>query len=351
MRKKIVLVVVVWLLLLMAMGYWYWKTLTVYRDGSRSDDQTITVTDQLGRQVKVPRHIQRISTLNSHIGTYIAFALGQQDKLVGAVSLGGRLGKAMAMKNKKIISGNDAERDHTANLETLLALKPQVIFCEVDLDGSALQQIEDAGLTAVAIKGETIEQSFLAVRLMAKVLDCEDRGEEYVNAGEKLLRLVAERVSAVPADKQPRVLFLRGGGNFSVASGDMLQTRMLKLAGARNVAVDLQNRWPLVSPERIIQWNPEVIFLGPFTGTTGTGEILDNPIFSTLKAVERRQVYIFPSNIGWWDFPAPHCVLGVVWLAKTIYPDRFADIDMTDIADDFYKRFIGRSFTEMGGKL
>lgn len=349
MVKKLIIIVGTGLLLLLLTVYW--KSTEVSQNAQSLDAQTITVTDQLGRQVKVPRDIQRISAMNTHIGAYIVYALGQQDKLVGDVLLGRRLDLAMVSKEKKKLSGTDIERNHTANLETILALKPQVIFCEVALDGSALQQLEDAGLTVVAIKGETMEESFAAVRLMAKVLDCEGRGEEYINACVKLLGMVEARVRDVPADKRPNVLFLEGGANLTVASGDMLQTRMLKEAGAQNVAADLKARWPLVSPERIIQWNPDVIFLGPAAGANGTSTILDNTNFSTLKAVEQKQVYVFPSNIGWWDFPAPHCVLGIVWIAKTIYPDRFADIDMTALADDFYKSFLGRSFTEMGGKL
>ena len=347
--KKIVIFVSVGLLLLLVAGYW--KTADVFQNVQSSDIQTITVTDQLGRQVKVPRDIQRISAMNTHIGAYIVYALGQQDKLVGNVLLGGSLNQAMASSGKKKMPGSDMERNHTANLETLLALKPQVIFCEVALDGSALQQFEDAGLTVVAIKGETIEESFAAVRLMAKVLDCDDRGEEYINACVKLLGMVKDRVGDVTADKRPNVLFLEGGANLTVASGDMLQTHMLKAAGAQNVAADLKARWPMVSPERIIQWNPDVIIVGPAAGASGTRAVLDNTNFSTLKAVEQRKVYAFPSNIGWWDFPAPHCVLGIVWIAKTIYPDKFADIDMTALADDFYRRFMGQSFTEMGGKL
>jgi hypothetical protein len=26
----------------------------------------------------------------------------------------------------------------------------------------------------------------------------------------------------------------------------------------------------------------------------------------------------FPSNMGWWVFPAPHCVPGVVWAANEL---------------------------------
>jgi ABC-type Fe3+-hydroxamate transport system substrate-binding protein len=44
-------------------------------------DETITVTDQLGRSVTVPRHMTRISALH-HWGGKIVYAPRQQDKLV-----------------------------------------------------------------------------------------------------------------------------------------------------------------------------------------------------------------------------------------------------------------------------
>ena len=44
-------------------------------------------------------------------------------------------------------------------------------------------------------------------------------------------------------------------------------------------------------------------------------------------------------------------MLGVVWTAKTLYPDRFADVDVRAIADDFYAKYIGHTFTAMGGKI
>jgi iron complex transport system substrate-binding protein len=62
-------------------------------------------------------------------------------------------------------------------------------------------------------------------------------------------------------------------------------------------------------------------------------------------------VYQFPANIGWWDYPAPHCVLGVVWSAKTLYPALFSDIDMMALANQFYTTHMGYSFEQMGGML
>jgi iron complex transport system substrate-binding protein len=70
-----------------------------------------------------------------------------------------------------------------------------------------------------------------------------------------------------------------------------------------------------------------------------------------VTAIKNRRVYTFPSNIGWWDYPAPHCVLGVVWTAQTLYPHLFEDLDLTQVVNDFYQRFMGYSFEDMGGRL
>jgi len=309
-----------------------------------------TVTDQLGRQVAIPRTIERVSIQETHLGFHVAYALGQQDKLVGEVVLG-KLGRVLDSVQRKKVMRGDMGRSHTANLEELIALRPQVIFCEVSLDGSSIRQIEAAGLTVVAIKGETMEESYEAVRLMAKVLGCEARGEEYINYCEKLLCLVEDRVRDIPMEKRLKVMISGDQSVFNVASGQMLQTYILKKTSADNVAEKLIGRWPVVSPEQVIRWDPDVILLGSTWGVGRMQEILDNPQLSTLTVVQQKRIYAIPSNIGWWDFPAPHCVLGIVWVAKTLYPERFGDVNMTEVADEYYQKFFGRSFTALGGKL
>ena len=95
-----------------------------------------------------------------------------------------------------------------------------------------------------------------------------------------------------------------------------------------------------------------MIFVGSSLDTSyGLKEIYQNPQFKTVRAIQEKRVYAFPSNIGWWDYPAPHCVLGVAWAAKTLYPERFRDLDMVKTADIFYKKYLGHTFTALGGML
>jgi iron complex transport system substrate-binding protein len=41
----------------------------------------------------------------------------------------------------------------------------------------------------------------------------------------------------------------------------------------------------------------------------------------------------------------------VVWTAKTLYPHLFEDLDLMQTANEFYHRFMGYSFEELGGQL
>ena len=320
-----------------------------YRTGPQ--DYTITVIDQLGRSVAIPRHMTRISALH-HFGGKIVYAMRQQDRLVEQ-SIYGREARFLAGVDPKFAAmpKTQDQTGHIINYESLIALRPQCAFVYASFSRSDIRQLEDAGIKVIAVKGETLEESFAAVRLIAKVLECEDKGEEYIRTCIDLMSLVQDRIKDIPQDKRLRVVFTGPKSIYTVATGEMLQTQMLERAGAINVAASLKGFWNDVSPEQIAAWNPDVIFLGSSLSTYAVDEVLHNSQFQSIAAIRNRRIYAFPSNVGWWDYPAPQCVLGAVWAARTLYPERFKDVDVTKIADEFYLKYLGHSFTSMGGKI
>lgn len=278
------------------------------------------------------------------------FALQQQGRLVEQ-SLSGKEAQAMAKVDPKFAAMSRIADGHGINFENLIALKPQCAIVYASFNKSNIEQLENAGIKVIAVKGETLEESYDAVRLIAKVLECEEKGEAYIRSCQDLMSLVENRIQDIPQDRRLRVVFTGPKSIYTVATGEMLQTQMLVRAGAINVAASLKGFWNDVSPEQLAAWNPDVILLGSSLNTYAVDEVLHNAQFQSVKAVRNRKVYVFPSNVGWWDYPAPHCVLGAVWTAKTLYPDRFRDVDVRQIADGFYARFLGHTFTSMGGKL
>jgi iron complex transport system substrate-binding protein len=317
------------------------------RKGPAGD--TVTVVDQLGRTVTVSKNIKRIAALH-HFGGKVVFALGAQELLVDQ-ALYHRENQAMAKVNPAFAAKPKLIQGHDINYEELVALRPDIAIAYTSFDPSDMEQLEDAGIKVVAIRGETLEESFAGVRLVAKVLGREQRGEQYIADCRRLFTLVKERTDAIPPEKRLKVMFAGPKNIYSAATGQMLQNTLLELAGGRNVASALTGFWASVSPEQIAAWNPDVIFLGSSLDAYGAEALSGNQQFRTVNAIKNRRVYVFPSNIGWWDYPAPHCILGLVWTAKTLYPDRFRDVDMLKVADEFYRKYLGYSFTAMGGKL
>jgi iron complex transport system substrate-binding protein len=307
-----------------------------------------TIIDQLGREVTFPVNPERVAALH-HFGGKIVYALNRQHLLVEK-SIYGMEAKALAAVDPAFAALPGLIQGHGYNIEGLVSLAPQVIFSYASMDRSELAQFENAGIPVVAVRGETFEESFEAVRLMADVLECPEAGQTYITACNALLDEVAARLEN-NVDTPVPVLFAGPRSVYSVATGNMLQTEILARAGARNVAQDLEGFWADVSPEQIARWDPQVIFLGSYLDVYGKDKIFTLPQFQTVSAIRNRQVYTFPSNVGWWDYPAPHCVLGVVWTAKTLYPHLFEDLDLMQTANEFYHRFMGYSFEELGGQL
>ncbi len=318
-------------------------------DRKEGKEETVTVVDQLGRTVTVSKNIKRIAALH-HFGGKVVFALGAQNLLVDQ-ALYHRENQAMAKVNPSFAAKPKLIQGHDLNYEELVALRPDIAIAYTSFDPSDLEQLEDAGIKVIAIRGETLEESFAGVRLVAKALGREQRGEEYIADCRKLYDLVAERTKVIPPENRLKVMFAGPKNIYSAATGQMLQNTLLETAGGRNVASSLSGFWASVSPEQIAAWNPDVILLGSSLDSYGAEALFGNPQFKTVSAVKSRRVHVFPSNIGWWDYPAPHCILGLVWTAKMLYPERFRDLDMVKVADEFYRKYLGYSFTAMGGRL
>ncbi|MCK5099823.1 MAG: ABC transporter substrate-binding protein [Desulfobacteraceae bacterium] len=312
--------------------------------------ETIIVKDQLGRKVEVPKQIERIAAFR-HFGGKIVHALQKQHLLIEK-SIYGSEAAALSKIDKEFAALPDLLAGHSYNFEGIVALRPQIVFMYATSDRTELEQFENVGIPVVFVKGETIEDSFEAVKLMSKVFNCEERGKKYIKACRDILDLVENRLKN-HVSQPAKVMFAGPKNIYSVATGNMLQSEVIEFSGGVNVAKTVEGFWAQVSPEQIAKWNPDVIFLGTYKGleTYGKNEILNNPHVQTINAVKNSQIYIFPSNVGWWDYPAPNCVLGVVWSAKTLYPELFSDIDITAIANQFYKDFVGYTFEELGGRL
>ncbi len=101
--------------------------------------------------------------------------------------------------------------------------------------------------------------------------------------------------------------------------------------------------------EQIYNWNPDMIFLTNFTPALPE-DLYTNAIggydWSSIKAIQKKQVYKNPLGMYRWAPPSSDTPLALQWFAKQMQPELFADIDMDKEIISYFKKFYGVELTK-----
>ncbi len=316
-----------------------------------------TVTDQLDRRVTVPDEVHRVVALQ-HQSLDIIVELGAADRLVGVLrSWRSQIPgiERMAPAISALPTPGDLT---TVNIEALLALHPDVVFITNYAPPAMLKQMEQAGLAVVAVSlshGEGIETAKLnptfadddaaygqglqeGVRLIGTILGQDARAEALLDAAFEGRRLVEQRVGSIPADERLR-LYMANPQLNTYGSGKYTGVIMAR-SGGINVAREMRGA-VRVSMEDVLRWDPQVIFVQDRYAPVAD-EIRSSPAWQGIAAVRAGRILITPEYVKPWGYPLPEALaLGELWMARALYPDRLADIDMDARVDAFYRRFYG----------
>ena len=72
---------------------------------------------------------------------------------------------------------------------------------------------------------------------------------------------------------------------------------------------------------------------------------MKNPKWQNIRAVQDGKVYLCPTGVAYWD-GGSEGVLFMEFLAKTIHPELFEDLDMVKEVKDYYSRFYNCDLTD-----
>jgi iron complex transport system substrate-binding protein len=175
------------------------------------------------------------------------------------------------------------------------------------------------------------------VRLTGQILgDAETRrANEYCDYLDANIQRVAAVVSSIPQAQRPTIYHISSGSDpvASVLRTDGRNTVMqnwIETSGGTNVAADsVDGNGKTVSVEQLLAWNPDVIIVGApaAMGEAIKSLIMTDSKFGTLKAVKDGKVFINPFGVFGWDRYGTEQALQLLWVAKTLYPDKFANLD------------------------
>ncbi|MFV8849314.1 ABC transporter substrate-binding protein [Serratia fonticola] len=324
------------------------------------------VTDQLNRTVTLPDHITRAVVLQ-HQTLNLLVQLDAMPQVVGVLSSWQKQLGPNYLRLAPSLAKMPMPGDLTAvNIESLLALHPQVVFVANYAPADMISQIEQVGIPVVAISLrrepaaqagkinpvlENEDQAYNlglqdGIRLIGKVMGREVQADAMVKDVFQQRALVAKRLQDIPEDQRVRV-YMANPDLTTYGSGKYTGL-MMQHAGAVNVAAKDIQGFKQVSIEDVLKWNPAVIFVQERYPDV-VQQILTSPQWQPIEAVKHKRVYLMPEYAKAWGYPMPEALaLGELWMAKTLYPQRFTDVDLQQHVDTYYQRYYRASCCQSG---
>ncbi|HUH86132.1 MAG TPA: iron ABC transporter substrate-binding protein [Stellaceae bacterium] len=313
---------------------------------ARAQDRTFT--DGAGRQIDVPQHIERVFAAGSPAATTL-YTLAPQMLLGWTAPLSDAEKAFLPARYAALpVLGRLTGRANTANVETVLAARPDIILDLGDVDPThvslAERTQEQTGLPYLIFDG-SFDKTPELYEALGRLLGTEKEAAELADYARRTLDEVKEGMARLPAARRPRVYYARGPDGLETALDGSINTEMLRYVGAENVArsPDRHNT-ATASPEQILAWDPDVVIT---MDERFYHAIWDHPLWRGIKAVRDHRVYLLPRlPFGWFDSPpAVNRLIGVRFLAATLYPDVFPR-DLRETTSEFYRLFYHEKLSE-----
>ncbi|MCR5829544.1 MAG: ABC transporter substrate-binding protein [Lachnospiraceae bacterium] len=331
--------------------------------GESSDDSGYrTVTDHLGIEVKVPQKVNRIAVTNIFpVPSVLCVFFGSAQKIVEMApasmtaaqnSLLGKLYPDLLNVDTSAVDGDDV------NIEELLKQNPDLVIYSASTPALG-EKLRNAGIAAVALSVnkwnyDCIETLNHWLEVLKAIFpdEANDRCELVKKYSDEAMKLINERVSTLSEEEKARVFVLFQYSDSSIVSSgkNFFGQWWAQAAGAINVAEELEkdNSVP-VTLEQIYKWNPDTILMTNFNKFF-PDDLYNNTVgnydWSQIDAIKNKRVFKMPLGMYRSYTPGIDTPVTLKWMAKTIYPSLFEDIDIIKETVDYYKDIFNVTLTD-----
>ena len=330
----------------------------------------ITITDMIGREVTVtPGSYKKVVCIGagalrmySYIGDTALLcgvedidneSLEERPKMFDTVARPYML--AFGEEFKSLPScGVGGPNAQAAEAEKILSCEPDIVISEyedVEKEDALQEQLGVPVITLKAGPDGVFDEAFLdTMRMLGKVFDREDRAEELVAYIEAERDEIMNRTKDIAEEDKPSV-YVCGLGNWGTT--DHLMTAQyyasFNVANVKNVVTGLEGKKVQpIEEEKFVALGEEMDIM--FIDTAAVKNIKplyaeDPAMFDTCKAWQNGEVYLqMAYNAYYTNYEL--CLINTWYIAKTVYPEQFEDIDITVKANEITKMFLGQELAD-----
>lgn len=319
--------------------------------------QALTVTDMAGRRVRVPVEPERIVCLGPGTLRLIVY-LGAQDRVAGVEAMEKRFaaGRPYWLAQPQLHTlpvvgpGGPGAINKKPDMEAVLRVAPDLIFATYMDPPLADEVAATLGIPVVMLNYGELSRFDQAVYdslvLAGRILNRQARAEAVVTYIEDRRAELRRRTADIPDGEKPGVFV--GGIGYRGAHG-IASTQRHYIPLDWNHAVNLAGRVDaaigshvFVDKEVLLGLDPDVIFIDGAGLALVAEDYRKRPDFyRALSAFRSRRIYrllpfnFYTTNIG-------TAMADAFAIGKTLYPSRFADVDLAERTNAIYAFLVGR---------
>jgi len=330
----------------------------------------VSVTDMIGREVNViPGSYKRVVCIGagalrmySYIGDTALLAgvedidnttLSERPMMFDSVARPYVL--AFGETFQKLPScGVGGPMAQTAEAEKILACDPDIVISEFeDKDKSDALQ-EQLGVPVITLsagsKGVFDDKFYGSMTLLGKVFGKEAKAEALVRFVQEEAAAISARVADIPESEKPSV-YICGLGNWGTTNHLMTAENYasFQIAGVKNAVsgLGMEGVGP-IEEEKFVELGQTVDIIIMDAAAVKNIKPLyaeDPTLFDTCKAWQNGEVYLeMAYNAYYTNYEI--ALINTWFIAKTVYPHAFEDIDMTAKTNEVTKVFLDKELAE-----
>ena len=337
---------------------------------NKPQTSTQTVTDAIGRTLEItPGQYKKIVCVGagalrmySYIGD-VSLLAGVED--IDNLSLENRPKMFDGVARPYVLAfgetfktlpscGVGGPKAQAAESEKILSCAPDLVLSEYEDADKAAALEKQLGVPVVTLKigpkGVFDENFKASMRLLGTVLDKAERAETLLSFIDKEAAEISRRTKDIQDSDKPSV-YICGLGNWGTTNHLMTAQNYpaFEVAHVKNVVTDMQqNGIGPIEKEKFEALGADMDILIVDAAAIKNIRPLykeDANLFQNCKAVKEGKVFLeLPYNAYYTNF---EIALTNTWfIAKSVYPTQFADIDMTEKTNEITQMFLGKPLAE-----
>ncbi|MBS3781283.1 MAG: iron ABC transporter substrate-binding protein [Candidatus Thermoplasmatota archaeon] len=299
----------------------------------------------LGREVEVPKDVDEVIGIEAGALRLLVY-MHATDKIVGVEDFEKRDGnRPYIMAHPDLQEKPSIGPIHGGDSELIAEQQPDVIFWTYTTAGDADDLQEKTGIPVIGLNYGDLDDHrdtfFSAINLMGEVLKKESRAFELKDFFTDTIDDLNQRTQDIPNEEKPSCYIggigHRGAHGIKSTEPDYSP---FEFVNADNVAGELNQDHAMVDPEKIIEWNPDILFIDKGGYELVKEDLSNNSKYSSIDAIQEDRVYgVLPYNYYTTNYGT--VLANSYYIGKILYEARFDDIGIEEKVDEIYKKLLG----------